>query len=251
MLIGSLPTLKSLSTSLHQTSNISIYHLRLTIHKLFISTHLNVATPLTKSPTSNRRDVRLASKTFLKKMIPHDVCQAQFDDWRSLMTVSECPQCVPPEKLSMQCQHRRVSRDQEDSGDSLRDLWGEVSSPLLARFGRFKSRRGQSSKTAAWNRELLSLALTGSSFSDSFSTLFKYSPLRNWGRAESSLNKLKQYSSSYLTKSQCCTLGQSYDILTLPHLYLSWSWRRSCYAPPPDKEALLHSADVQHGHDSS
>ena len=222
MLIGSLPTLKSLSTSLHQTSNISIYHLRLTIHKLFISTHLNVATPLTKSPTSNRRDVRLASKTFLKKMIPHDVCQAQFDDWRSLMTVSECPQCVPPEKLSMQCQHRRVSRDQEDSGDSLRDLWGEVSSPLLARFGRFKSRRGQSSKTAAWNRELLSLALTGSSFSDSFSTLFKYSPLRNWGRAESSLNKLKQYSSSYLTKSQCCTLGQSSDIL-IPRLYISWT----------------------------
>ena len=63
-------------------------------------------------------------------MIPHDVCQAQFDDWRSLMTVSECPQCVPPEKLSMQCQHRRVSGDQEDSGDSLRDLRGEVSSPM-------------------------------------------------------------------------------------------------------------------------
>ena len=163
------------------------------------------------------------------------------------MTVSECPQCVPPEKLSMQCQHRRVSRDQEDSGDSLRDLWGEVSSPLLARFGRFKSRRGQSSKTAAWNRELLSLALTGSSFSDSFSTLFKYSPLRNWGRAESSLNKLKQYSSSYLTKSQCCTLGQSSDILTSPHLYIdilelekillsSASWQGGapslCWCPP-------------------
>ena len=69
MLIGSLPTLKSLSTSLHQTSNISIYHLRLTIHKLFISTRLNVATPLTKSPTSNRRDVRYICVTrhFWKK----------------------------------------------------------------------------------------------------------------------------------------------------------------------------------------
>ena len=124
------------------------------------------------------------------------------------MTVSECPQCSPPEKLSILCEHLRVSGDQEDGGvQSTVSGISEDESPVMAQFRRFQNRRGRgkSSKTAACNRELLSLALTGSSFSDSFSTLFKYSPLRNWGRDESSLNKLKQNIWGYLTKLELYT----------------------------------------------
>lgn len=171
--------------------------------------HFKVATPLEIDKVSLRNLLKsliaAGVEDIFEKITPQDVCQAQFDDWRSLMTVSECPQCLPPEKLSMLCQHLRVSGDQEDGGEqspgSLRrslQSWNS-SADFKTDEDIFQRLR------AACNRELLSLALTGSSFSDSFSTLFKYSPLRNWGRDESSLNKLKLYNEA-TWPSQCGAL---------------------------------------------